>query len=202
MAKKKRLPNGQVNNKVVLKKLNNLVKDLSRDISIRVGIIGSQGSAKHPDTDLTMAHLGAIHEFGANIKTTEKMRGFFWYKWGIHKSNEDVVIPARSFLRMPLISKEGKKVLTQAVKEQLSDDNDLNKYIGEHDKKFLTDIANIVGLTALQRVQEAFETGGFGKWQAVTPFSIKNRKGDAGNQPLDDTGDLRNSITYEVKERK
>ena len=199
---KKRLPKGQINNKKVLNKLNALMKDLGKDISIRVGIIGSIGSKQHPDTELTMAELGAIHEFGANISTTDKMKGYFWHRWGIHKSNNDVVIPARSFLRMPILGKDGKKELTKAVKDNISADDDINKYLSEHDSKFMLDVANIVGLTALKRVQEAFETGGFGQWKPISTFTLSNRKGAADNPPLNDTGDLRESITYEVKERK
>lgn len=200
MAKKR--PKGQINNKLVFKRLNNLMKDLGRDISIRVGIIESEASKKHPDTELTMADLGAIHEFGATINPTEKQRGYFWHRWGIHKSKNPIIIPTRSFLRMPLLSKEGKKILKKAVNEQLSNDREFNKAVGEADTTLLTDIANILGLTALKRVQEAFETSGFGNWAPVSEFTKQNRKGDAENPPLDDTGDLRESITFEVKEHK
>jgi hypothetical protein len=95
MAKKR--PKGQLNDKMVFKRLNNLMKDLGRNISIRIGIIGSEAYKKHPDTELTMAELGAIHEFGADIQVTDKMRGYFWNKYGIHLKKKVVHIPARSF---------------------------------------------------------------------------------------------------------
>ena len=114
MAKKR--TKGQLNDKMVFKRLNNLMKDLGRNISIRIGIIGSEAYKKHHDTELTMAELGAIHEFGANINPTDKLKGYFWHRWGIHKSNKQIIIPERSFLRMPLLSKEGKKVLRKAVR--------------------------------------------------------------------------------------
>lgn len=200
MAKKR--PKGQLNDKVVFKRLNNLMKDLGRNVSVRVGIIGSNAQKNHPDTELTMAELGAIHEFGATINPTDNLKGYFWHRWGIHKSNKAINIPARSFLRMPLLSKEGKKELKKAVNDQLSTDREFNKAVGEADVTLLTDVANILGLTALKRVQEAFETSGFGSWPQISQFTMQNRKGDASNPPLNDTGDLRESITFEVKEHK
>lgn len=200
MAKKR--PKGQLNDKMVFKRLNNLMKDLGRNISIRIGIIGSEAYKKHSDTELTMAELGAIHEFGATINPTDAQKGYFWHRWGIHKSNRPIVIPTRSFLRMPLLSKEGKNVLRKAVNDQLSTDREFNKAVGQADSTLLTDVANILALTALKRVQEAFETSGFGQWKPVSQFTLQNRKGDAGNPPLNDTGDLRESITFEVKEHK
>lgn len=200
MAKKR--PKGQLNDKIVFKRLNNLMKDLGRNISIRVGIIGSEAYKQHPDTELTMAELGAIHEFGATINPTDNLKGYFWHRWGIHKSNKPINIPARSFLRMPLLGKEGKRELNKAVNEQLSTDREFNKAVGEVDSTLLTDVANVLGLAALKRVQEAFETSGFGQWKAVSEFTMQNRKGAADNPPLNDTGDLRESITFEVKEHK
>ena len=98
-----------INNKTVLRNLEKLAKDLNKKVSIRVGIIGDKAHQIHSDTNLTNADLGAIHEFGATINVTDKMRGWFWYNYGIHKSNKAINIPARSFLRMPLLSEEGKK---------------------------------------------------------------------------------------------
>lgn len=204
MAKKKKLPNGQINdnkNKAVIKKLDDLMKDLNRNISIKVGIIGDKAYAKHPDTDLTNAQLGAIHEFGAYITPTAKMRGYFWHKWGIHKSNKQIHIPTRSFLRASLLTKEGKKAINKAIKEELSDDREFNKYVGEADKSLLTDVANLVGLAAYNRVVEAFETEGFGEWQKTTDWSKQNRKYNKANPTLVDEGTLKDSVWFEVKEK-
>lgn len=69
-------------------KLKKAMSELGKNISIRVGIIGPLGSVKVMDDDnelgkLTMATLGAIHEFGT----------------------QDGRIPARSFLHMPIEKK-------------------------------------------------------------------------------------------------
>ncbi|WP_426353670.1 hypothetical protein [Exiguobacterium sp. R-39] len=45
--------------------------------------------------------LADVHEFGCNIPVTDKMRGFFRYKFGISLKNTTTVIriPERSFIR-------------------------------------------------------------------------------------------------------
>ena len=200
MARKKHIPQGQLNrNKIVFKRLNNLMKDLGQNISIRVGIIGDKAYQKHPHTDLTMAELGAIHEFGATINVTDRMRGWFWYNAKVHKSNRPVIIPTRSFLRMPLLSGEGKRELNKVINEYLSKDRELNLLEAVKNTKMLRLIAELVAIKALQRVQEAFQTSGFGKWASISAFTQMFRKGDANNNPLNDTGDLMESITAQVK---
>lgn len=199
----KKVPKGQLNkSQINLKRFNNLMKDLGKKFSIRVGIIGQQAYEKHPHSDLTNANLGAIQEFGATIQVTDKMRGWFWYNEGINKSNKPIVIPSRSFLRVPLLGKEGKKELRKAVNSELSTDRDVNKIIGMNDSKFLKTIAELLGTRALQRVQQAFETAGFGSWPPISELTKKLRRGDPNNPPLDDTGSLKDSITFEVKELK
>lgn len=197
----KKIPKGQLNkNKLVFKRLNNLMKDLGQKYSIRVGIIGDKAYEQHPHTDLTMAELGAIHEFGSTITVTDKMRGWFWYNAEVHKSNNPVIIPTRSFLRMPLLSGEGKKEIQKAINSQLSSDREVNKIVANYDNGgLLESVAEYVGIKALQRVQQAFETSGFGNWAPITEFTKARRLGEGGNNPLDDTGDLKESITFKVK---
>lgn len=204
MARKKRIPQGQLNkNKVVFKRLNNLMKDLGQNFSIRVGIIGDKAYQNHPHADLTMGELGAIHEFGATINVTDKMRGWFWHNAEVHKSNKPVVIPTRSFLRMPLLSAEGKKEINSVINNELSEDREINKIVGSYDNgKLLETIANLVGMRALQRVQRAFQTSGFGNWAGISAFTLSRRKSNQNPNPLEDTGDLMESITFEVKKVK
>jgi phage gpG-like protein len=189
-----------INNKTVLRNLEKLAKDLNKKVSIRVGIIGDKAHQIHSDTNLTNADLGAIHEFGATINVTDKMRGWFWYNYGIHKSNKAINIPARSFLRMPLLSEEGKKEIMKFANEWISSDSELNK-LAIDEKLFMT-ICESVAVAAHLRVLNAFDTGGFGNWTPITAFSANRRRGAADSAPLNDTGELRNSITYEVKEIK
>lgn len=204
--------------------LDELLDGLKEDYTIRVGIIGEQATQKHPDSTLTNAELGAVHEFGATINVTEKMRHFFFKKWGIQKSNKPVVIPTRSFLRMPLLSSEGKRDIINKVIEASKGDEALAEFLKTKNKKvfdendaadnyirekikgyisktFMSMLADQIGWAAVKRVHEAFQTSGFGKWPAITNLTKANRKGDPENPPLQDTGDLMESIHFEVKSK-
>lgn len=188
--------------RINFKALDEWMKALDRKISIKVGIIGDIAGQKHPDSDLTNAELGAVHEFGADIEITAKMRrylasqGIYLNKW-----TYNVVIPTRSFLRMPLMSSEGKKELRKVVEEQLKSEIKATDLSNETANKILDDTVHLLAETAYLRVLQAFETGGFGKWAPISEFTAQRRY-NAGNPPLTDTGDLRRSISYEIKETK
>ena len=191
--------------KKILKALNNLMKELDQKYSIKVGIIGDKAYEKHPHSDLTMAELGAIHEFGATINVTDKMRGWFWFNEGIHKSNKPIVIPARSFLRDTFFNSQAKERLLWAG--NVSGDKELDKAYFEYklmdNPKFMEDMCKAIGAKALEMVQESFYVGGYpNKWAKITPFTQKRRTGDPGAPPLQDTGDLFDSLSVEVKRVK
>ncbi len=188
--------------RINFKALDEWMKALDRKISIKVGIIGDIAGQKHPDSDLTNAELGAIHEFGCTITVTEKMRKYL-HSQGLHlkKDTTTVVIPTRSFLRMPLMSSEGKKELRKVVEEQLKSEIKATDLSNEIANKILDDTVHLLAETAYLRVLQAFETGGFGKWAPISEFTAQRRY-NAGNPPLTDTGDLRRSISYEIKETK
>lgn len=196
---------GQINRKT-LKAVRDLMNELDQKYSIRVGIIGSQAYEMQPDTDLTNAHLGAIHEFGATINVTDKMRAYL-HHIGIHlkKDTTQIVIPARSFLRDTLLSKEGKDELLERV--MLTNDKELNKALVDvglaGDSKFFETLCEQIGLTALEMVQIAFMVGGRPeKWKPISEVTRRNRKNDKSSPPLTDSGDLRDSITMQVKKVK
>ena len=181
-------------------RLDKLIKDLGKKVSIKVGIIGEKAAEIHKDSGLTNAQLGAIHEFGANIPVTPEMRGWFYHNFEINKSNNAIVIPTRSFLRMPLLNENGQTLKKEVVKELnknlLSTDRELNAAGGV---KLLESAVHALAESALLRVQEAFDTGGFGQWSAISEFTRQNRKYNPEGQPLTDSGQLKQSITYEIK---
>ena len=132
------------------KEIKQAIDELGKQISVKVGILGSDGSnqVKNDDNELgkiTMATLGAIHEFGST------------------KAN----IPARSFIRMPLETK---------FKEELSRNKWFKQALSELD---ITKLNNEVGLTATVVINDAFESGGFGDWAPLKPETIR-RKGSDG----------------------
>lgn len=194
---------GRINKtRLNFKALDEWMKALDRKISIKVGIIGSEATQKHPDSDLTNAELGAVHEFGASIEVTSKMRrylasqGIYLNKW-----TYNVVIPTRSFLRMPLMSSEGKKELFNIVKSQIGNEFKATDLQKDTANKILDDTVHLLAETAYLRVLQAFESGGYGNWTPISKFTSKRRK-NSGNPPLTDTGNLRRSISYEIKETK
>lgn len=111
------------------------------------------------------ATIGAAHEFEFGTTT----------------------IPQRSFLRMPITEMLDKKVESSGA---LNPDV-LTAVIKEGNvRPWLVKI----GVIAETIVQEAFDTGGFGKWPAWKTPGYTNNTG----MLLVDTTQLRNSITSEV----
>jgi len=160
--------------------LEKLVKELKSDHYVDVGILGEAGSTE--EGGLTLAALGVVHEFG----TDKAGRG------------NKTKIPARSFIKMPLETKQGD---IQAGAEK-----NLEKNLAAGDvKQVFTDI----GIAGEAAIQEAFDTAGFGKWAPNSPVTIEGSKPDKeGNQfikgkgsdsPLIDDGTLRKGITSQAK---
>lgn len=202
MARKKSI-NGS---KKILSALNTLMKNLDQKVSITVGIQGSEAQATHPDSNITMAHLGAIHEFGATIQVTEKMRAYL-HHIGIHlkKDTTSITIPARSFLRDTFFAGDAKERLMDFA--GLSENHEFNKEFMEYklvnDPEFFFKLCQAIGAKGVEMVQDSFRAGGYpNKWAPISEATRRNRKGDAGQPPLVDTGDLMDSITAQVKRVK
>ena len=116
-------------------------------------------------------------------------------------------IPARSFLRMPIQSRE--KQITQDVAKAQSI---IEKKIVEGDSDIMLEV---LGIASEGQVQEAFETGGFGQWAPNSPITIhgtpviksgknKGKKfipGKGSDRPLIDTGEFRQSVISVVKRK-
>lgn len=193
---------GRINKtKINFKALDDLIKAFDRKISIKVGIIGSEASQQAEGTDITNAELGAIHEFGCTITVTEKMRNYL-HSQGVHlkKNTTTVVIPTRSFLRMPLLSSEGKKELLDIVKTEIGNEFKATDLSSGTANKIIDDTVHLIAETAYLRVLEAFETGGFGKWAPISKFTKERRKAP-DKPPLTDSGDLRRSISYAINNK-
>lgn len=203
MAKRK-IPAGQVNrrNNQTIEQIKRLMEDLGQKYSIKVGILQSKGGSEIvPGTDLSRADLGAVHEFGATINVTEKMRNYL-HSQGLHlrKNTTQINIPARPFLR-PLLDKKNKEILLDTA--NLADDPELNKLLGEDeidkDPKYMENIANVIAVKASQLVEQAFLAGGYpNKWKDITKYSREHRKYNHDSPPLTDSGQLKKSISYEV----
>jgi len=149
-------------------KLNKLVKNLGRKYYVDIGIMGEKN--KTVEGGLTLAGIGAVHEFG----TDRAGRG------------NRTVIPERSFIRMPL--ETGQDQIEGAVKPKIKG------LIADGNIK---GIFKLIGTEGEVRIQEAFETAGFGKWEPNAESTIEQKGSDS---PLIDRGmsGLRGSISSQV----
>lgn len=150
--------------------LERLLKNLKEKYYVDIGILGA--AAKAESGGITLAGIGAVHEFG----TDKAGRG------------NKTVIPERSFLRMPLESgqEEIEKQIEPKLKELISSGD-------------IKGIYKLIGIAGESRVQEAFQSGGFGKWPANAESTILQKGSDS---PLIDDGTLRKSITSRVGSNK
>lgn len=180
-------------------KLKKLAKAMADNISVKVGLLatkagknGCKGTDEVTD-NLDLAGLGVVQEFGCQIPVTDKMRGYFRhnFKINIKESTTHINIPARSFLQMPL---ERKGELMKRLKEHGFKQVDaLIDHITETGD--FESLGIILGNIAVELIQEAFDTSGWGEWEPNSPLTIEN-KGSA--KPLIDKARMRGAITYEV----
>lgn len=192
----------EIKAKVEYGKLEKLIKAMSQQYSVKVGLLAGKGGDEKISDNLDLAGLGAVQEFGATIKVTDKMRSYFRYKFGINlkKSTTEIVIPARSFLQMPL---SRPKELMKKLKQHIGSKEEIAAYIA--DTGDIMSLAIMLGASAVEQVQEAFNTGGFGEWLPNAPLTIE-QKGSSmqlvgKGRENEASGHLKNSITYEVNKR-
>lgn len=183
----------QINAKVKYGKLQNIINAMTKDHKVKVGLLAEKGGSDSVSDNLDLAGLGAIHEFGCQIPVTDKMRGFFFHKFGINlkKSTTHIIIPSRSFLQMPL---ERRQDLRRKLQDKLGESENVLEYIEQTGDS--ESIAVLLGAAAVEQIMEAFESGGWGQWEPNSGIT-SSQKGSA--LPLVDTGNLKQHITYEVE---
>ena len=172
---------GDSNNYVTgdFSKLEKLIENLGKKIYVDIGILGDNN--KTNEEGLTTAGIGAVQEFG----TDKAGRG------------RKTVIPERSFIKMPL--ETGQEAITKSIEPKI--------------KQFIQDgniegLFKLIGIAGEARIQEAFDTAGFGTWPDNSDVTINGSKpnkagekfieGKGSDRPLIDEGTLRNSITSKV----
>lgn len=172
-------------------KIKKLIDGLGDKKAVKVGLIAGKGGDDLISEDMDLAGIGAVQEFGATIQVTDKMRAWFHYQ-GVHLPKDKTIIniPVRSFLKTPL---EDKKRLLKNITKNINFD-DLIEYVEKTGD--LESLAVIIGSGAVETINEAFDTDGFGNWKPNSPFTIEHKNGK--EKPLQNTGDLRRKITYEV----
>lgn len=96
----------------------------------------------------------------------------------------DQGIPERDFIRMPIekMSEEIEKSVEPHIQKKLADGD-------------VKGIFKLMGISAEEQIQKAFESGGFGLWPDIQN-ETKERKGSSAI--LIDTGELRKAVTSRV----
>ena len=161
--------------------IRNLLKVMESEHFVRIGVFGGgrkEAGEIKPARLTTMANGGRKMGKGASGMTNAEVG--FKLEYGDPAKHT----PARSWLRMPLITKinnivkDTAKFFEAAVKEG-------------NPIKFLT----ILGIQAEKQIQLAFDSRGFGSWAANAPLTIQLKGSDA---PGIDTAQLRRSVASVV----
>lgn len=140
--------------------LEKLLAKLKTNTYVDIGILGEKGGNRKDG--ITLAGIGAVHEFGSL----------------------DGSIPKRSHIVLPLAHKKDsiEKTAEKSMKQNLASAN-------------VDKIFSDIGIAGEAAIQEAFETGGFGQWQALEPATIEAKGSDS---ILIDIGELRKAETSKV----
>ena len=139
---------------------------------VNVGVYGEQ------------AWLAGIHEYGCKIKVTDKMRAYL-HSQGLHlkDSTEYITIPERAFLRNGYDLNRG-KVASDA-------ENAMPAVLdGSMDTDSFLKMVGLILSSSIKNYATSLDS------PPNHPFT-SNQKGSSN--PLVDTGDMINSITYEVE---
>lgn len=154
-----------------------LQKELAKAKGARVhiGVLGDNNSRAEPgdnaEEKLGNADIGLIHEFGVmggfvrhKTRNAERTQNRKWNQF-----RDQVTIPERSFLRMPVLQElptaiyaSGKETWRKAILE-----------------KGVIYALKRLGILGEAVVQDAFATGGFGRWAPLKPYTIKKKKSNA-----------------------
>lgn len=131
-----------------------------------------------------MAYIAKIQEFGKTIKVTDKMRRFFFAKFGVRlkKDTTEIRIPPRPFLQQTVDAYKNKWLKQLGI--LLAETGDTNKSL------------SILGEQVVADIKYIMENGDFIK---NSPLTVKAKGKDS---PLINTGDLRNSVAYDVRKGK
>jgi phage gpG-like protein len=149
--------------------LTKRIKD-AQHISAHVGVLANKGgNAQVGESGLTLVELAAIHEFGS----------------------ADGHIPERSFIRGTLFARVADQLkhrVTEAVKEIAEDKTDVKTAIGRLGAWAAAEIKNTISRN---------EADGYGDYP-YPPLADSTIAAKGSSTPLVDTGQLLNSITWEV----
>lgn len=161
-------------------KVNEILERIEElnSMHIKVGVLSSSGG------EILM--IANVHEFGKEIEVTDKMRGFFLYKFGVglKKDTKVIKIPERSFIRSSFddrneeVGKSGDELLNQVIEGELS----------------VRNFYEMLGTTTVSAIKSYIINNVTSPANVALTIMAKNGK----SNPLVNTGRLVNSIDYEI----
>ena len=159
-------------------KIPELIKSLNdlKSKSIKVGIFGED------DSHILM--IANVHEYGASITVTPKMRGWFMYQgYFLSPNTTQINIPERSFMRSGYDNnkKELERLCLKGVKKILASKIDA------------TQAMELIGTWLVSKIQSHLRDL---KSPPNAQMTVDLKK---SSNPLIDTGRLIQSITYKVE---
>lgn len=149
-----------------------------KSMYVKVGVLSSESG------EILM--IANVHEYGKEIEVTDKMRGFFLYKFGVglKKDTRVIKIPERSFIRSSFDARQNK--------------------VGESGDKLMEMVLNgdlevrsfyeMLGQTASDAIKDYLINNVVAP--PDTELTVRNKHGKSN--PLVNTGRLVNSIDYEI----
>lgn len=149
---------------------------------VDVGIFQGAGSTEK----MPIASIAAVHEFGARIPVTDRMRRYLGAALGLHlrKETTHITIPERSFIRSAMML--GKERINERLRQ------DLVAFISG--KTSRRTVFSRVGLLAANLIQARIRSSR--SWAApLSPVTIAKK---GSSVPLIDTGRLIASVTYRI----
>lgn len=161
--------------------ITNIEKTFKDKSFVEIGIVDGKSNKA--------AFLGGIHEFGARVPVTQKMRAWFawWFGVSLRKDKTHITIPSRSFLRKTVVRKH----------------MDFTQYLTANSERFLSDMLygrwrdalDDFGMKWVDYIKECFHTRGFGTWPKLSRLTVMDKGHDF---PLVRSGRLAGSIDHKV----
>lgn len=166
------------NQRKIKKSLRNLEKLYGS--KLKIGVVGEDNSEQ--------VMIASVHEFGIRIQVTDKMRGWFaWKGYPLNPKTTEIKIPERSYIRKTFDSKKdkireaGNEMIVKVVKGDMSAEIFLKK----------------LGVQLVSLVRETIDNIENPPLSGMTKDMRKGSGEEAS--PLQDTGKLWQSITYEIE---
>lgn len=174
--------------KLDTKNLDQLAKALKSNLkNVRIGILGGSKNVRS-ESDGEIKAGAKVNATSGKTKPNKPFDVSTNAAIGVLHEFGTGKMPMRSFLRMPLAENLQKYM----AKAGAFNTDQLLAVIKDQS---ITPWLKAIAVLAESIVQDAFMTGGFGKWPAWKTPGYRNKN----NRILEDTGQLRDSITSEVK---